>query len=80
MRVMNDGVRFLPELATLVTVAWFCWRQPDRVYAKVLLAVGAPVVIAAVDHTAVAPRTGGLPVRTAGTWLRGRHGAPAPGS
>jgi hypothetical protein len=45
MRVANDAVRFLLELATLIAVAWFCWRQPDRVYVKVLVAVAAPVVI-----------------------------------
>lgn len=48
MSVLNDGVRFLLELATLATVAWFCWRQPDRMYAKALLAVAAPVAIGTV--------------------------------
>jgi hypothetical protein len=48
MNAMNDGVRFMLELATLVTVAWLCWRQPHRIHAKVLLAVTAPVVIGTV--------------------------------
>lgn len=48
MRAINDGVRFMLELATLVTVAWYCWKQADRVYVKVLLAVTAPVVIGTV--------------------------------
>jgi hypothetical protein len=48
VRMMNDGVRFLLELATLISVALICWRQADRVYAKALLAVGAPLVIGTV--------------------------------
>lgn len=48
VRGVNDGFRFLLELATLVTVAWFCWRVPERTYAKVALAVTAPVVIGTV--------------------------------
>ncbi len=45
MQVINDGVRFVLELATLVAVAWLSWRLPDKAYAKVLLAVATPVVI-----------------------------------
>jgi hypothetical protein len=48
VRGANDGVRFLLELATLVAVAWFCWRLPSRVPAKVALAVAAPVAIGTV--------------------------------
>lgn len=48
MRGVNDGVRFLLELATLVAVAWFCWRVPERIYTKVALAVSAPVAIGTV--------------------------------
>ena len=46
--MLNDGVRFLLELATLATVAWLCWRQPDRIYAKALLTVAVPVAIGTV--------------------------------
>jgi hypothetical protein len=48
VRGVNDGVRFLLELATLIAVAWFCWRVPERTYAKVVLAVSAPVAIGTV--------------------------------
>jgi hypothetical protein len=48
VRGLNDGVRFLLELVTLVTVAWFCWQLPERVWAKVVLAVAAPVALGTV--------------------------------
>jgi hypothetical protein len=48
VRGVNDGIRFLLELATLVAVAWFCWRLPERVHLKVALAVAALVGIATV--------------------------------
>jgi hypothetical protein len=46
--MVNDGVRFVLEVATLLSAGWIGWRQPRRVSAKALLAVGAPLAIGTV--------------------------------
>lgn len=56
MRATNLAVRFLLELAALASLAWWGWRAGDSALARVLLAVGAPAIFAAVWGLLIAPK------------------------
>ena len=48
MKAVNDGVRFVLELAALAAIAYWGWRTGGSTAMKLLLAVGSVVIVAVV--------------------------------
>jgi hypothetical protein len=56
LKAVNLGVRFVLELCALAALAYWGWKAGDRMPAKLLLGIGAPLVAAVVWGLFVAPK------------------------
>ncbi|WP_030689532.1 YrdB family protein [Streptomyces globisporus] len=56
LRVLNEGLAFLLELAALAVLAWWGWGSAEGVVLRLLLAVAAPALAAVVWGLFAAPR------------------------
>ncbi|MGZ6564364.1 MAG: YrdB family protein [Solirubrobacteraceae bacterium] len=57
MKAANDVVRFLIEVATLIAVGYWGFHEHGSWLAKLVLGIGAPLLIAAVWSVWMAPQS-----------------------
>ncbi|MDP9239893.1 MAG: YrdB family protein, partial [Actinomycetota bacterium] len=58
IRAVNDGLAFLLEMAALAALALWGFTYGPNLVLRILLAVGAPVAVAALWGRWLAPRAG----------------------
>ncbi|MEE1816094.1 YrdB family protein [Streptomyces sp. SP18ES09] len=56
LRVANEGLAFLLELAALAALAWWGWEATENTAPRLLLAVAAPALAAVVWGLFAAPK------------------------